>query len=119
MTGTQPNNAIILSEENGIFFWRKKLISIPGRFPRARPYTNVSGVGAPAITRRKNKCSCGYSSQNKLLFPQEALLVAKGVSRQLHSPSIPINFKYPFLNKCLFLIQWNFYFCPSPFLNVH
>ncbi len=35
------------------FRWHKKLISIPGRFPRARPKPVVSGVGAPAVTRRK------------------------------------------------------------------
>ncbi|WP_225231248.1 hypothetical protein [Solibacillus faecavium] len=39
--------------EMAFFCWHKKLISIPGRFPRARPEPVVSGVGAPAVTRRK------------------------------------------------------------------
>jgi len=43
-----------------------KLISISGRFPRARPEPVVSGV---------------------VLFPQEALLVAKGVAVSYTRPS--------------------------------
>ena len=93
--GHNPKMLFFSKRKMAFFCWALKLISIPGRFPRAWPEPVVSGV---------------------TLFPQEALLVAKGVSRQLHSPFIPINFtKYLFLNKSFLLIQRFFYFCHSLF----